>query len=207
MTAVTVRTNSTVVVGVLRRGQAIADQGLDGVGGTLELNPEVLAFGRGEVAQDEIGWILAPWRPADAETHPVELTGAQRLTQRPQPVVPVVAATLLQPERARRQVQLVMHHDDAVDRRLEEVAQRRSGATRVVHVRPRLGEHCPLAGEPGLDHFAASLVALELPTDPPGKDVEHHEADVVPVAGVLRAWVAQAEHEPGASVGHCLRPR
>src|SRR5215210_75466 len=89
-----------------------------------------------------------------------------------------------------------MHDDQAVERDLEEVAQRGHRAAGLVHVGAGLGEHDAPAGQAALDDVSSGLVRLEAPAHPRGQCLDDAEADVVAVAGVFRSGIAQADDEP-----------
>ena len=58
--------------------EALGDQRLDGVGGVVDLERQLLALRRGVVGQHEVGDVLAAGRTADADPDPVEVAGAER---------------------------------------------------------------------------------------------------------------------------------
>ena len=55
-----------VVCAVLRDREPVRQQYLDRISGTFELQRQLLALGTGVVAQDPVGRILPPGRPAEA---------------------------------------------------------------------------------------------------------------------------------------------
>src|SRR3954451_13459596 len=152
---------NSVVVDVLRRGQAIGEQRLDGVGGTFDDEIQLFALGAGELPQHPVRRVLPSGRAADADPHPVEVTGSQRPAQRLQAVVAVVAAAGLHPQGAERKVELVVHDDPVVRRGLEEVPQRTDGTTGLIHVGPWLGQDDAVSSEPCFYDIRARLVRLE----------------------------------------------
>ncbi len=117
--------------------------------------------------QHEVGDLLPAGRPADAGPDPVEVAGAERGAHRPQPVVAVVAAAELDPQRAERDVELVVDGDDPLGRDLVERGQRLDRAAGLVHVAARPREHDARPGrarraQPALDDVgAAGLVGAE----------------------------------------------
>src|SRR3954451_5215783 len=78
------------VEGALGALETDLDQGLDGVGGAHDLSAERLALPSGEAAEEVVRRVLATRRSADPHPHPVEVPGADRAADRPQPVVAVV---------------------------------------------------------------------------------------------------------------------
>ena len=80
-------------------------------------NAELLALGRGQLAQHVVGRVLAPRRPADAEPDPQVLLGPQRRAGGLQAVVAALATAALEPQAAERQVELVVHDDDPLEHR------------------------------------------------------------------------------------------
>jgi hypothetical protein len=122
------------VVQVLSLGQALGDQGLDGVGAAIEGEREFLPLGRGEVPEHEVRGVHAARRAADAEADPVVVTGAEGRGDRAQSVVAVVAPAQLQADPAEGDVELVMQNHGPFGRKLVEPEQSRDGTTREVHV-------------------------------------------------------------------------
>src|SRR3954452_9349197 len=105
---------NSVVVDVLRRGQAIGQQRLDGVSGAFDDEIQLFALGAGELPQHPVRRVLPSRRTPDADPQAVELTASERPAQRLQAVVAVVATAGLHPQRAERQVELVVHDDHAL---------------------------------------------------------------------------------------------
>ena len=175
--------------------------GLRRVGGPVEQERQLLPLGRAEVAQDEHGGVHPPRWPADAEPDPVVLTRAERGGHRPQAVVPVVAASPLEPDGAERKVQLIVDHHDPPGGDPVVARQAGHGATGEVHVGQRLAEGDRLPGQAPLRGRRPELARAEPGADPLGQHVRHHGADVVPVAGVAGPGIAQPGNEP-AVAGH-----
>ena len=73
---------------------------------------------------------------------------SEGLRDRPQAVVTIVTTAQFQPDGAVRDVELVVHHDDLLDRHLVEVTQAGDRPAGLVHVRPRLGKHHARAARP-----------------------------------------------------------
>ena len=126
-------------------------------------------------------------RPADAEPDPQVLPAAQRPGDRAQPVVAVVAAAALEPERPVRDVQLVVHDDEPLDGHLVEVAAAPATGPPDSFMYERGSASTTRGAGSGPSRPSttsrARLVRLGEPAaDPLGQQVEDHEADVVPVA-------------------------
>src|SRR5882757_6705317 len=118
--------------------QSVGEQGLDGVRGPVDREREVLAFGRGELVQHEVGRVLPARWTTHPELDPIVLTGTQRLAERLEPVVAVVAAAELGPQGAEVEIQLVVDHHQRGRLDLEELQQPGDRAARLVHVGARL---------------------------------------------------------------------
>src|SRR5206468_9023599 len=103
-----------------------------------------------EVTQDEVRRVLSARRAADAEPDPIELARAERRAQRLESVMAVVAATEPDSHAARLEVELVVDHNDSVERGLEELGEAGSGGARLVHEHARLGQHAASAVDAGL---------------------------------------------------------
>ena len=89
------------VVPVLGALEPLVQEELDGVGGVGHEQGQLGPLGRGPRLEHEVGRVHPSRRPADADADPVEVLGAERGADRPQPVVAVVAAAALEPQRAR----------------------------------------------------------------------------------------------------------
>src|SRR3712207_2256411 len=63
--------------------QAAGEQQLRGVGGLDQQEVQLLALGRREVPEDEVGGVLAARRAADAHAHAQVVPGAQGPRDRP----------------------------------------------------------------------------------------------------------------------------
>ena len=116
-----------------------------------------------------------------------------------QPVVAVVAAAELDPQRAEGDVELVVDGDDVRRVDLVERGERLDRAAGLVHVAAAAGEHDagPAQGQPALDDVGATrLVGAERRSHPGGQLVGDEVADVVPVPGVGRTGVAETDDQP-----------
>src|SRR3954453_159539 len=102
----------SIVVLVLGGFEPLRQQRLDGVGGAVDVEREVLAFGRSPLPQDVVGRVLASGRTSDAEAHPQIVLGAEGGGDGAEAVVPAVPAAPLQPQRAVRKIEFVMDDDD-----------------------------------------------------------------------------------------------
>ena len=87
---------------------------------TVRAPGQQLPLGGGKVAQHEVRGVHPARRTADSDPRPQVVTGAEGGGHRPQAVVAVVSAAQLQPDRAEREVQLVMDDDDPLRRDLVE---------------------------------------------------------------------------------------
>ena len=67
----------------------------------------------GEALEHEVRRVLPARRAADAEAHAQVVLRAQRRADRAQPVVPALAAALLQAHDAEAEVEVVVHHDQS----------------------------------------------------------------------------------------------
>ena len=92
------------------------------------------------------------------------------------PLWPSVAAAELQPQRAERDVQLVVDDHQPVRRDLVERGQRGDRPAGEVHVGPRPGQRDRDPGQPSLGDVVARPVRLEARTGPAGQQRRHHAA-------------------------------
>src|SRR5680860_467481 len=195
--------------------QIVGDQGLHGVRGTVDLERQLLALGRAVVRQHEICGTLPSRRSPDAGAHAVELTTAQRGAHRLQPVVAVVTAAQLGPQRPEADVQLIVDGDDPVERHLVEGGQGLDRSAGLVHEAPGPTQYHSRGGGPGdtqatFDHIGATgLVGPPRTAHSTSQLVSDEIADVVAVSGVRRTGVSQSDHEPHVrawdGVGHGKR--
>src|ERR1700740_3695569 len=101
----------------------------------------------------------------------------------------------LDPHLARRQLDLVLEHDDLAGTKLEEVRGFLHGAAGVVHVGRGLEQDHALAVERAFRGLTLKAAAPWCETMTPRNLTAGHEADMVPVARVLRAGIAETDKE------------
>src|SRR3954464_8550261 len=97
---------------VLRRLEPTVEQERGGVGGLGDEEGQLLALGRGEVLEHEVGRVLPAGWTADADADPQVVLAPGRAADRAQPVVPALAATALEPDGPEGEVELVVHDDE-----------------------------------------------------------------------------------------------
>src|SRR5262245_57360908 len=69
--------------------QTTEDETFDGVGRSFDRYVDFRPFVFPEGLKDVLGGRLTSGRPSDSDPDPMEVTGAERASDRPQPVVPV----------------------------------------------------------------------------------------------------------------------
>src|SRR5215208_7048768 len=113
---------------------------------------------------------------------------------RPQTVVPGETAAFARLQAARLQIDLIVHDEDRIRLELEEARGRTDGPAGVVHERLRLEQPDAMTVEPHLGELPGEL---SLPRDavPARQFLDHHPADVVAVAGIFAAGIAEADDE------------
>src|SRR5215475_11197384 len=196
-----VGTGNCAMEGVLGGRESLADQSLRRVSRPVQQERQLLALGRGEITQHERGGVHPPRRPADAEPEPVVLTRPERGGHRAQPVMTVVTAALLEPYGAKRNIQLIVNHQQPPGGDPVVAAQPGHRPAGQVHEGQGLAEGDRLPGQPPLRDRRLELPGPEPGAGPGGQQVRHHVPGVVPVGGVARAGVAQPGDEP-AFAGH-----
>src|SRR5665811_27426 len=132
--------DSSAVECSLRRLEAHRDQAFDRIGGLLDIHSEVLALNRTVRVEYEIVDRLPTRRAADADPHAVIVTGPERLANRTEPVVAVVAATELDAQGTEIDVEFVVDGDDVGRLDAIETRDLRHRAARFVHVGPRTAQ-------------------------------------------------------------------
>src|SRR5262245_47324599 len=192
---------SGAMEGVLGGREPLAEQSLRRVSRPVQQERQLLALGRGEITQHERGGVHPPRRPADAEPEPVVLTRPERGGHRAQPVMTVVAAALLEPYGAERNIQLIVNHQQPLGGDPVVAAQPGHRPAGQVHKGQGLAEGDRLPSQPPPRDRRLELAGPEPGAGPGGEHVRHHVPGVVPVGGVARAGVAQSDDEP-AFAGH-----
>ena len=129
---------------------------------------------------------------ADADAHPPVIRPDQRV-DRAQTVMAGSAAAALDPQLARPQIDLVVDHDDLLGRDLIEPRRLGDRFAGIVHEGLRLQQKPPLAADRPFGELASEAAAKAREAVPPGDRVDRHEADIVPVAGVAGAGIAEAD--------------
>src|SRR6266436_10374882 len=153
----------------------------------------------GAVALGEIGQYVTVHQfldagVADPEPHPAIVVADMR-GDRTQTVVAGNAAADLDAHLARRQFELILKHDDLARRELEEIRGLLNRAPRLVHEGRGPEQHHPLAIERAFRGLALKTAAPWCETMTPRNFIDDHEPDIMPVMGVLRAGIAEANKE------------
>jgi hypothetical protein len=131
---------------------------------------------------------------ADADAQPPEVLRAEHVRRIPQAVVPRQPAAELQARGPRREIELVMAHENLIGR---DPIEPRDGADRlagVVHERPRLEQ--PDVTPCNARHFPLERgLAPERRGDVARDGVHKPEAGVMARAFVFPAWIAEPDDE------------
>src|SRR5271165_5294539 len=153
-----------------------------------------------KVAQHEIMNQRLVSGMADAEPHAPVVVADMR-ADRAQTVVSGVAAADLHPDLCGRKIELVVK--DRKGARVELVKTQRfaDASARLVHVGLRRKQQDPLAADRPFRHEAGKAGPERTEAMPGSHRVDRHEADVVAIAGVTRARIAESrDDEHGAPV-------
>ena len=165
-----------------------------GVGHGVEQRIEPAVFDLGEVVQHVVRHgVLGAGMP-DADAHAVIVVAHVR-GDGAQAVVAGIAAADLHLQLAGREVDLVVKDVDVLDGDFQEARGIADRAAAVVHVGGGLQEHDALAAERAFRRLAMEALAPGAEAVRVDDLVERHVADVVAVAGVLRAWVSQTDEQ------------
>ncbi len=148
---------------------------------------------------------------ADPDAH-APIVVADMGGDRAQPVVAGAAAAGLDPHLAGREIDLVVQHHDVGQAELVKIHRLRDRPAGLVHVGSGQQQQHPLAAE---RPFRAH--PLEAPPQRPdavalGDRLDRHEADIVTVAGVAGAGIAEPDdeqhgHSPSSRGARTGRPR
>src|SRR5439155_25114252 len=149
---------------------------------------------RGEVLKDVgVDQLLDPGMPdADADAPVIR---PDHRVDRAQPVVAGRAAAALDPDLAGPQVELVMDDDDVRRRDLIKAHRRQHRLAGIVHEGLRPQQQAPLPGDHPLGELALEAVAKRRKAVAPGDRLGRHEADIVAVAGIARARIAEPDDQ------------
>src|SRR5947207_5836127 len=130
----------------------------------------------------------------DADPDP-PVIGADHRIDRAQPVMAGRAAAALDPHLARPQIELVVDHDDLFRRDLVEAHRRQNRVAGIVHEGLRQEQQTARARDHPLGEFALEAVAKRREAIPPRDRLGGHEADIVAVAGIARARIAEPDDQ------------
>ena len=128
----------------------------------------------------------------DADPHPHVLV-VEMGRDGPQSVVAGIAATGLDLEFARQQIEFVVEDHDIARRELEESRRLAHGAAALVHVGIGLQEKDLGAVEVAIAGIPLEALAPGAKAVPRGDPLQRHEADVVAVPGILSPGISQPD--------------
>ena len=174
--------------------RSVPNRRLDDVGAKLEDHAELYSLQAIEIAQN-IVLGTSPLGPAD--THPAtdEVGSATMLDHRAQPIVARRSASHLEPHHAEFEVELVVYAQDPVERHLEEPHGGLNRLPAQVHVGHGLEEHHVVVTHCDLGELTLELVAEARRTPAARQLLNHHESNIVAIAGVLGARISEARDE------------
>ena len=93
---------------ILRHGDAVLDDALDRVVGTVDEKRELLALPRGEGLEHVVRRILPAGRPTDPDANADRVAGAEGPADAAQSIVATVASALLHAQGSERDVEFVV---------------------------------------------------------------------------------------------------
>src|SRR5512133_1393248 len=131
---------------------------------------------------------------ADAEAH-ASIIIAHMRGDRAQTVVSGIAAADLHTQLSRREVELVVEHDDVVELDLVEPRRLVHGAAGIVHESLRLDQDDALAGDLAFAATRLEVRAERRKSIAPRDRLDRHEADIVATARMSRTGIAEADEE------------
>src|SRR5438067_2213672 len=132
---------------------------------------------------------------ADADAD-APVIGADHRVDRAQPVVAGTAAAALDPELARPQVDLVVDHDDLVRRDLVEAYRGEHRFAGGVHEGLRPQQQTAAAANHPFRKLALEAGTESREAVTAGDRLGRDKADIVPIAGVAAARIAEADNQP-----------
>ena len=112
-----------------------------------------------------------------------------------QAVVAAGAAALLHADAAGREVELVVEHDDAVERDLQEAHRFAHGLARLVHEGHGLQDQRALAAEMAFRHLAVEARTPRREDTAADDLVHRHESHIVPVPRIARPGIAEPDQQ------------
>jgi hypothetical protein len=169
-----------------QQGRGFGDRAADG------LDPTRLRFG--EVIQDIIMDERLVAGMADADPHPL-VAGADMGGDRAQAVVAGVAAADLDPHLARREIELVVDDDERAEVELRIAQSFADAASGIVHIGLRLEQNHTLIADQPVRHQSLVPGAKGAEPAPFGDRVNRHETDIVAVARVSSARIAESRND------------
>ena len=145
---------------------------------------------------------------SDSDAHTAVIVADMR-RDRTQTVMAGDTAAGLDPDLCGREVDLVVKHHDVADPELVEVRGLRHGTPGLVHVGARQQQQHALAAERSLGRHPLEAPPPRGDAMAPGDRVDHHETDIVPVAGVARTGITEPDEQQHGdeSVLSCPRKR
>src|SRR6516162_9204793 len=130
----------------------------------------------------------------DTDPHP-PIIGPEESVDRAQAVMPGIAAAALDAQLARPQIDLVVDHDDFRRRDLEEPRRLGDRLAGIVHKGLRFQQQPALAADRRIGELALEPAAKARDPVPAGDRIDRHEADVVTIAAIAGAGIAEADEE------------
>ncbi len=178
---------------VHRRCCAFSQNRLHSIGSETDRLVDCRLLCRTEPAQYIIGRIPFGWRPADAELHPDKLVGSQLSDHRINSFVSAGAAPLTDPQTSRRQVEIIVDHNNICGNDFVKLGGFAYGCSAEVHKGLRFDKQHRAAGPVLTDFcFKTSLPGFAAPT--PGQFIDDQKADIMSGILIPGAGIAQAHH-------------
>ena len=177
-----------------------AHQQLDRVRTVINQERKLLLLGLGEILQDPFGRVHAPRRAPDASTNSQVVFGAHGFGDIAQAVVAAFSPTTFEFDGVKRNIDLIVYHDQILDSDSEELCSVRYRATGKVHVNHRFGQHDPWTANAhaSFNNLRPRRVGFEFRADPVGQLIEHHLPDIVSIASVAGPGIPESGYEPSA---------
>src|ERR1700734_681129 len=169
-----------------QQGRGVGDRAADG------FDPARLRLG--EVAQHVIVDQRLIAGMADPDAHPF-IVVADMGGDRAQAVVAGIAAAELDPHFGRREIELVVDDDQRAEVELPEAQRLADAASGIVHVGLRLEQGHPRPLDQAIGRQSLPAGAKRAEAARLGDRVDRHEADVVAVARMARAGIAESRDD------------
>src|SRR5436309_4070232 len=191
-----VRTLRALIESVHRPSRSIFQNRFHCIGGALKQFVHSFQLRLLELSQNELRAVAYRMIRLDSQPHPGELVSAERTNHRLKSVVSRRSAALPDADRAKRQIQLVIHNDQITRRiHLKILNQLSHGEPAEVHESFGLGQQDLVSSELHLDGRRLASAARDIDLAALGDTIDGQKAKIVRRELVLDTGIAQTANQ------------